>query len=576
MGALQKQGLTLAHNDHAFDETVANLEGQREHARARGAFTRAEELDSTLSGVKNAVMQAKEGIVNGKYMMEREMLTARFEDEKDKLSGTLSSAQERVSHGNVMQIAELERIHHAERVQLEQLLHDKVRHEFTPTPSMLDLQKQIQYLLQSREYDRAEVVRRDLVNQEHKERKQWAEELWRSWGCRRNRLAYQQRVERARVESDISSTRAKLAVQSAEEAERLAKRYEFTQRVLDEKFMPINAAAKQRVRNTALRLPAVVNEGKTIPFASEGEEQVSHTSAPGGKILHRGWVFQKGGRKANGEVSDAVEHGRRSRSGGAPVSLGADGTRFKGSRRSQSAGGAVSATVWRRHFAVLSSENGLHLYTSEEDFSSDPTSAVAVVAGGAHIALRDTELRVVRQPLSERNYQPGGRLTLELVNSLYTTRAHGMDTAAPELCSEIKVVTLLVEQRRDFDFWCHHLAKCTRAYGRADPTVKAALGFGRRRGQSSTGMLGRTSMGSPQPTVMCHKSQTDLIFDDASEAQGFGASTGFGNSLRCQSAVSLGGTREASFKPSSTLVQIMDGRSSEVKWTDRAFKKRWH
>ena len=60
----------------------------------------------------------------------------------------------------------------------------QVRHEFTPTPSMLDLQKQIQYLLQSREYDRAEVVRRDLVNQEHKERKQWAEELWRSWGCR--------------------------------------------------------------------------------------------------------------------------------------------------------------------------------------------------------------------------------------------------------------------------------------------------------------------------------------------------------------------------------------------------------
>ena len=31
---------------------------------------------------------------------------------------------------------------------------------------------------------------------------------------------------------------------------------------------------------------------------------------------------------------------------------------------------------------------------------------------------------------------------------------------------------------------------------------------------------------------------------------------GFGNSLRSQSAVSLGGTREASFKPSSTLVQV--------------------
>ena len=70
------------------------------------------------------------------------------------------------------------------------MLQDKVRLEFTPTPEMLTLKARVEHLLRSRDFNKAEVARRDLIEQEQKDRRAFAESLWRSWGCRRNKLAY--------------------------------------------------------------------------------------------------------------------------------------------------------------------------------------------------------------------------------------------------------------------------------------------------------------------------------------------------------------------------------------------------
>jgi hypothetical protein len=110
----------------------------------------------------------------------------------------------------------------------------------------------VEFLLRANEFDRAEVTRRDLVNQERRDRKvrrprpapaprpcgesnraavpqrpparrgimsacwggqAYAESLWRSWGQRRNKLAYKQSLERARCESDIAARKAHFSVQ---------------------------------------------------------------------------------------------------------------------------------------------------------------------------------------------------------------------------------------------------------------------------------------------------------------------------------------------------------------------------
>eukprot|EP01044_Picomonas_judraskeda_P037968 COSAG03_NODE_17497_length_374_cov_0.894545_1_plen_77_part_01 len=57
-------------------------------------------------------------------------------------------------------VACAQRIHQQERSELEQLLQDKVRLEFTPTPEMLALKARVEHLLRSRDFNKAEVARR--------------------------------------------------------------------------------------------------------------------------------------------------------------------------------------------------------------------------------------------------------------------------------------------------------------------------------------------------------------------------------------------------------------------------------
>eukprot|EP01051_Picozoa_sp_SAG22_P014613 SAG22_NODE_1799_length_3545_cov_4.103018_2_plen_395_part_00 len=301
MGALDKEGNTLAKNPAAYDRTMDNLDRQLELAITQGEFTKAEELFATATGLQSSVARANEQIVGGKYMFEAGMLDEARYEEATTTAAYLNRVEQQVNAQVEARVHELERVHQKERAELEQLLQDKVRLEFTPTPEMLDLKAKVEHLLASSQFDRAEFTRQNLIKQERRDRKAYAESLWRSWGQRRNKLAYKQSLERARCESDIAARKAHFAVQKKAFFKVIDQKHKYHLQVLSNKYVNVNNDSRTSVRNKELRLPAVEARGSIPIGASENSPRhrpgdVAELPLPLGKVLFKSWVFQKQGR----------------------------------------------------------------------------------------------------------------------------------------------------------------------------------------------------------------------------------------------------------------------------------------
>ena len=307
----------MAHNPEALERTLTDVDLQLKDARDRGDFTKAEELHATLSGLKASVAQAKEDIVDGKFQLEASILEQQRTSEARTVARGMRHMENDVNMHIEAQVADLERIHQKERAELEQLLQDKVKLEFTPTPEMLRLKSRVEHLLKTREFSKAEVARRDLINQEQKDRRLFAEALWRSWGCRRNKLAYKQSIERARCESDVASRKSQYQVDRKASQDMVERKHRYNMQSLQEKYTNINNAARNKTRNAKLRLPPVA-AGGGIPVSEAADEVLSETAlcgGPQGRVLVKGWVFKRSNQKIQ---LAGKENGRPASSGERP------------------------------------------------------------------------------------------------------------------------------------------------------------------------------------------------------------------------------------------------------------------
>ena len=307
----------MAHNPEALERTLTDVDLQLKDARDRGDFTKAEELHATLSGLKASVAQAKEDIVDGKFQLEASILEQQRSSEARTVARGMRHMENDVNMHIEAQVADLERIHQKERAELEQLLQDKVKLEFTPTPEMLRLKSRVEHLLKTREFSKAEVARRDLINQEQKDRRLFAEALWRSWGCRRNKLAYKQSIERARCESDVASRKSQYQVDRKASQDMVERKHRYNMQSLQEKYTNINNAARNKTRNAKLRLPPVA-AGGGIPVSEAAHEALSETAlcgGPQGRVLVKGWVFKRSNQKSQ---LAGKENGRPASSGEPP------------------------------------------------------------------------------------------------------------------------------------------------------------------------------------------------------------------------------------------------------------------
>lgn len=444
-------------------------------------------------------------------------------------------------------VACAQRIHQQERSELEQLLQDKVRLEFTPTPEMLALKARVEHLLRSRDFNKAEVARRDLIEQEQKDRRAFAESLWRSWGCRRNKLAYKQSIERARCESDVASRKSMFQVDKKESAATVERKHKYHLQCLQEKYTKLNNNARVATRNATLRLPPMQATGGIPVSVTEGEDEEQSAKAllggPKGKVLVKGWVF----RKSTGKISLAgKENGGRPSSSG--VIMGPEGRRKVRTKRSQSAGGEVGAVRWERQYAVLTRHSGIHLYESE-------AACDAGEAAIAHMDLSNGELRVPRDDDSEVNWnQP--RLILELINVCTTCFAPAQQKGAqPRLTKEIRLVCLkidtdrpVLEKHAEFQLWEHHLNKCMRPHGQVDTVLKVANRLGAAVLKQHHNSADSASMGT---------AGVGRSYSEGSLGLGFGAGQ-----------LSL----DDGFSTTSTVAV----GQKKATWTNQAFKARWH
>ena len=115
MGALQKEGNTLAKNTKAYEKTVGNLDRQLELAITQGEFTKAEELFATLTGLQTSVARANEEIVGGKFMFEAGMLDEARYNEATTTAAYLNQMERQVNAQIEARVHELERVHQNER-----------------------------------------------------------------------------------------------------------------------------------------------------------------------------------------------------------------------------------------------------------------------------------------------------------------------------------------------------------------------------------------------------------------------------------------------------------------------------
>lgn len=295
---LQREGNTLAKNAKAYEKTMDNMDQQLGDAITNGEFTKAEELFATATGLQSSVARANEEIVGGKFMFEAGMLDEARYAEATTTAAYLNQMERQVNAQIEARVHELERVHQNEREELEQLLQDKVRLEFTPTPEMLDLKAKVEFLLASQQFDRAEFTRQNLIKQERGDRKVYAESLWRIWGQRRNKLAYKQSLERARCESDISARKAHFSVQKKEFFKIIDRKHQYHLQLLQSKFTNVNNHAKVEVRNKTLRLPPVDPKG-SIPLGNEERHrpgEVQELPSPVGKVLYKSYLHRKSSR----------------------------------------------------------------------------------------------------------------------------------------------------------------------------------------------------------------------------------------------------------------------------------------
>lgn len=409
MSVFHKEALAMAHNPHALQGTLKDLNRQLQGAKERGDFGEAEELYATLAGLKAEVAAAKENIVGGKFRLEMAVLGGNRRGEDAEAAGRMRQLESDVNMHIEATVDDLERVHQAERAELEQLLQDKVRLEFTPTPEMLVLKTRVESLLKAKRFDKAEVARRDLINQEQRDRRAFAESLWRSWGCRRNKLAFKQSIERSRCESDIASMKAKFQVDRKDAFANVVRHHNFQAQCIQERYAKLNSSARTDTKNAKLRLPPVKASGG-IPVSSEmtsprtsprsarsdpddegeGGGASSSTFArlrrgPCEPIAHRGWLFRKCNRSKAARAGSAGQ-------------LCPEGRRVVRTKRSQSAGGHVAATRWEHIYAVMPQRGGIYLYDSEADYAEGRQAA-------AHVDLSNGELRVPSESSAERNFQ---------------------------------------------------------------------------------------------------------------------------------------------------------------------------
>jgi len=433
------------------------------------------------------------------------------------------------------------------------LLQDKVRLEFTPTPEMLTLKARVEHLLRSRDFNKAEVARRDLIEQEQKDRRAFAESLWRSWGCRRNKLAYKQSIERGRCESDVASRKSMYQVDKKESAATVERKHQYHMQCLQEKYTKLNNHARVSTRNAKLRLPPMKASGGIPVSVTEGEDeqQAARTllDGPKGRVLVKGWVF----RKNHGKISLAGKEntGRPSSSG---MIMGPEGRRKVRTKRSQSAGGEVAAVRWERQYAVLTRHSGIHLYESEAAFDAGESAV-------AHMELSNGELRVPRDSDSEVNWNPS-KLILELINVCTSSFAPSEDKGAePQLVKEIRLVCLkidtdqpVLEKHAEFQRWEHHLNKSMRTHGQVDAVLKVANRLG--------AAVLKQHHNSDDAHSMSHGASADGLGLGHSFSEG---SLGLGHGLDGASSFDDG--------LAVSTVAVGQGKST---WTNQAFRPRWH
>ena len=573
----------MAHNPDALDKTLADVDAQLGDARDRGDFIKADELYATLSGLKASVAEARENIVDGKFKLECSILEQQREREAMTVTRGMRRMENDVNMHIEARVADLEvraspcplpliphplalrtvlnrfrpasvpqRIHQKERSELEQLLQDKVKLEFTPTPEMLAIKACVEHLLRARNFDKAEVARRDLINQEQKDRRTFAESLWRSWGCRRNKLAYKQSIERARCESDVASRKAMYQVDQKDAKTTVERKHQYHMQCLAEKYTKLNNHARTTTKNAQLRLPPMKASGGIPVSVSEGEDETRSANmlldGPKGRILVKGWVFRKGNGKI-GLAGKGKENGRPKSSG---MIMGPEGRIKVRTKRSQSAGGEVAAMRWDHQYAVLTRHSGIHLYTSQDAFEAGESAV-------SHMELGNGELRVPREDDTEVNWAPS-RLVLELINVCTSTMGPpDVEGCEPQLVKEIRLVCLkidtdkpVLERHAEMQAWEHHLNKCMRTHGQVDTVLMVANRLGAAVLQQHNHSHGGSNGASASAHDPGHHNGAHSMHDvHASQSDG---------SLPDYGAV--------------TSIAVGDGKKAT--WTNQAFKQRWY
>lgn len=332
------------------------------------------------------------------------------------------------------------------------------RAQFTPTPEMLELKARVETLLKARSFDKAEIARRDLIKQEQHDRRAFAESLWRSWGCRRNKLAYKQSIERSRCESDISAAKAKFQVDRKESIAVVERHHNYQVQGTQERYNKLSIEARTSTRNAKLRLPPVSGASGSIPVSLEdaaSEDGAGATFVPHGDVVQQGWLFRKCHTKRS-----VVDKGKLT---------GPAGRRAVRTKRSQSAGGQIAPMKWERLYAVMIAHEGIFLYNGRDAFASGCDA-------NAHVDLSNAELSVSPEP---PNNNLSRKLVFELINACITTRpstneagdrsSSSIGTTGTEgqqyTTKEIRTLHLQPESKQEFTAWEEKLAMCMPRHG---------------------------------------------------------------------------------------------------------------
>ena len=291
---------------------------------------------------------------------------------------------------------------------------------------------------------------------------------------------------------------------------------------------------------------------------SEGEDEMRSAKmlldGPKGRVLVKGFVFRKGNGKI-GLAGKGKENGRPKSSG---MIMGPEGRMKVRTKRSQSAGGEVTAARWEHQYAVLTRHSGIHMYASKDAFEAGE-------AAMSHMELGNGELRVPRDDDTEVNWAPS-RLILELINVCTSSMGPAdVEGGEPQLVKEIRLVCLkidtdrpVLERHQEFQNWEHHLNKCMRTHGQVDTVLKVA----NRLGAAVLKQHNHHGGGSVGASTSAH---------DHGHHNGAHSMAGIHPS---QSEGSLPYDPEFDAPLAVTSVAVGDGKKAT--WTNQAFKARWH